>query len=58
MKFVKEILSTKTVQVALWVAISGVLTAVLTTLLSRPDLAAYYGVINVLLVLLKEVSKK
>lgn len=46
-----------TLPVALWVGGSAALTYMLTELLQRPDLAPYYGVLNVLLFLLKELKK-
>lgn len=48
----------ETLQVAIWVGISAGLTALLSYLLERPELAQYYGIINVLLFALKEAEKK
>jgi hypothetical protein len=48
----------ETVKVAVWVGISVGLTAFLSYLLEQPELAQYYGIINILLFALKEVEKK
>jgi len=48
----------ETVKVAIWVGISAGLTALLSYLLEQPELAQYYGIINILLFALKEVEKK
>jgi len=48
----------ETLKVAVWVGISAGLTALLSYLLERPEMAQYYGVINVLLFALKEIEKK
>lgn len=47
----------ETLPVAVWVGLSAALTYILTALLNKPELSVYYGVINVLLFLVKELKK-
>ena len=42
------------VRVGVWVAISAGLTALISYLLEQPEMVAYYGVLNIILVALKE----
>lgn len=46
-----------TAGVALWVGISATITYLLTSLLDKPELAPYYGVLNVLLYAAKNLKK-
>lgn len=48
----------ETLPVAAWIAVSAGLTYMLTHLLEKPELAPYYGIINIGLFLLKEISKR
>lgn len=46
-----------TLIVGLWVGGSALVTYVITALLDKPEFAAYYGLLNVLLVLVKNFKK-
>jgi hypothetical protein len=46
------------VKVAAWVGFSAAVTAIGAYVLERPELAQYYGVVNIVLFALKEVEKK
>jgi hypothetical protein len=46
------------VKVAAWVGFSAAVTAIGAYILERPELAQYYGIVNVILFALKEVEKK
>lgn len=46
------------IKVGLWIGFSAGVTAIGSYLLERPELVAYYGVINFVLYALKELGKK
>lgn len=48
----------ETLPVALWIGASATLTYIITELLNKPELAPYYGLLNVALFLIKEYKKK
>ena len=50
--------SRSTWTVLVWVAVSAALTAALSYLLEKPEYAAYYGVINVVLYMVKELNRE
>lgn len=43
--------------VALWIGASAAATYLLTTLMDKPELAPYYGLLNLLLVLVRNLKK-
>ena len=46
------------IRVGIWVGFSALVTYVGAEVLNRPELAAYYGVVNVALYSIKELDKK
>lgn len=48
----------KFIKVGLWVGISAAVTYIGSEILNRPDLAQYYGVVNVVLFSVNELDKK
>lgn len=48
----------ETLPVAVWVGASAFITYIITQLLQKPELSAYYGILNVVLFLLKELRKE
>ena len=48
----------ETTQVIMWVGVSAAITAIGSYVLKQPELAKYYGVVNVILFFVKELNKK
>lgn len=57
MNLVKKVLENDKVKVALWVGVSYLVAQVLSSLLEVPELANYYGAINVALYIIKNIKK-
>lgn len=55
---INAVLSDDIFQTALWIGGSAAITAVCSYLLQRPELAAYYGVINFVLYAVKSANDR
>jgi fluoride ion exporter CrcB/FEX len=55
---IKNVLSDDIVKTALWIGLSAGLTSLCSFLLERPELVAYYGVINFVLYALKSLNDR
>ena len=58
MEKIKSFFSNDIVKTGLWIGVSAMITAVASYLLEKPELAAYYGVINFVLYTIKAVNDK
>jgi hypothetical protein len=46
------------IKVGLWVGVSAAITYIGSAVLERPELAQYYGIVNIILFGIKELDKK
>jgi hypothetical protein len=58
MEKIKSFFSNDIVKTGLWIGVSAMITAVASYLLQKPELAAYYGVLNFVLYTIKTVNDK
>lgn len=58
MEKIKSFLSDDIVQTGLWIGISAGVTALISFLLEKPELAPYYGVLNFVLYAIKVANDK
>jgi len=56
MEKIKAFFSNDIVKTGLWIGVSAMITAVASYLLQKPELAAYYGVINFVLYTIKSIN--
>ena len=54
----KELLNENIVQTALWIGGSAAIMAVCSFLLQKPELVAYYGVLNFIVYAIKDLNDK
>jgi hypothetical protein len=58
MEKIKSFLNQNIVQTALWIGGSAAIMAVCSYLLQKPELVAYYGVLNFVLYTIKDLNDK